>query len=467
MKWLAALPVIVAALTVAPSASAGDGMPTWSNSGPSSALPVAGLPFQTSVTLSSTEPVHATDPANAAVAQACNGGAPLYMPRWFRYQAGADVDILIRSSAVPGGPSLSTPVVSPIAWVAADGTTVLGCGITHAFDRQQIGPAFLAAGESAFVVQFVPTMADAVTFATDGYSLHTRIQAAPGSIEGGPSNDSWWTPSRLPSDLPASVSADVGLASLGSVEVELAEDTACWGSAGASSAPLLQPAVWYSYTASVAEPIVLDTSGSDYPLAVVVATESTNGPSNPVCLGSGAARYSFSPDVGTDYLVGVYGYDLNNVNVAGQLSLTVLHPSDPPSGGAAPANDVGTSAPPPPSQSGTPATTSPTEVAVPLVPEPLRFTATPTHPSPSVRVRATGHRSKLSVHVHADTPKGRWTFLVQRKKGDGTWKPMGTYRTTGRTGARTVDLRKGTYRVWVNPRQGSPGVLSGEVHLRR
>ena len=208
------------------------------------------------------------------------------------------------------------------------GSTVLGCGITHAFDRQQIGPAFLAAGDSAFVVQFVPTKAEAVTFARDGYTLHTRIQAAPGSLEGGPSNDSWWTPTRLPSDRPYTVSADVGLATLGSVEVELAEEYGVLG--GCLPGPLLQPAVWYSYAASADEPVTLDTSGSDYPIAVVVATESTNGPSHPVCLGSGAARHSFSADAGTEYLIGVYGYDLNNVNVAGHVSLSVLHRPDPP-----------------------------------------------------------------------------------------------------------------------------------------
>jgi hypothetical protein len=417
--------------------------------------------------------------------------------------------------------------VSPIAWVAGDGSTVLGCGITHAFDRQQIGPAFLAAGDSAFVVQFVPTMADAVTFARDGYTMHTRIQAAPGSLEGGPPNDSWWTPARIPSDRPHAVSADVGLASLGSVEVELAEGTACWGSAMGSSPPRIQPAVWYSYASSKDEQVILDTSGSDFPIAVVVATESTNGPGNPVCLGSAAPRHSFSAEGGTEYLVGVYGYDPNNVNVAGHLSLSVLYRPDPPSsvsavaghmqavvswvpgasdGGAAvtgftatahpggqtcsttgatsctvegltsgsaytftvtAANDLGTSVPSTPSLSVTPAITSPTEVGGSQTPAPPRLTAPPARPSASVVVRSTGHRSKLSIDVNPNRYKGHWTFLVQRKADDGTWKPLRAYRTHGRNETRTVNLRKGTYRVWVNPKHGYQGVLSGEVRLTK
>ncbi len=524
VKWLAALPVLVAALAGSTSAVAVDEVSTPTNAGPISALSVTGLPFQASTSLSGDDPVQATDPANSAVAQACNGGAPLYMPRWFRYDAAEDVDVLVRSSAVPGDPSSSTPVVSPIAWVAGDGSTVLGCGITHAFDRQQIGPAFLAAGDSAFVVQFVPTMAEAVTFARDGYTLHTRIQAAPGSLEGGPSNDSWWTPTRLPSDRPHTVSADVGLATLGSVEVDLAEDTACWG--GSSPGPILQPAVWYSYAASADEPVTLDTSGSDYPIAVVVATESTNGPSHPVCLGSGAARHSFSADTGTEYLIGLYGYDLNNVNVASHVSLSVLHRPDPPvsvsavagqaqaevswmpggsDGGSAvtgftataypggqtcsttgatsctvngltsgtaytitvtAANDIGTSAASIPS-SVTPEAPARTEVGGSLAPEPLRFTGPPARPSPSVWVRSAGHRSRLSVDVNPNRSKGYWTFLVQRKSDDGTWKRMRTYRTNGRNETRTINLRKGTYRVWVNPRYGHQGVLSDEVHVRK
>jgi hypothetical protein len=84
-----------------------------------------------------------------------------------------------------------------------------------------------------------------------------------------------------------------------------------------------------------------------------------------------------------------------------------------------------------------------------------------------VRVRSAGHRSRLSVDVNPNRSKGYWTFLVQRKSDDGTWKRMRTYRTNGRNETRTINLRKGTYRVWVNPRYGHQGVLSDEVHLRK
>ncbi len=57
---------------------------------------------------------------------------------------------------------------------------------------------------------------------------------------------------------------------------------------------------------------------------------------------------------------------------------------------------------------------------------------------------------------------------MQRKNADGTWTALKTYRTLGSTERRTVNLRKGTYRVWVNPKFGFQGVMSAnEVTLKR
>ncbi len=100
-------------------------------------------------------------------------------------------------------------------------------------------------------------------------------------------------------------------------------------------------------------------------------------------------------------------------------------------------------------------------------------TATPVppvsgQPSPVVRLKAVSGRSKLKVDVDPNKGGKYWTFQVQRKNADGSWKALKTYRTKGSKEIRTVNLGKGTYRVWVNPKFGYQGVLSAtEVTLKR
>jgi hypothetical protein len=97
---------------------------------------------------------------------------------------------------------------------------------------------------------------------------------------------------------------------------------------------------------------------------------------------------------------------------------------------------------------------------------------TPTPPAaqpiPKVKIKAVSSRSKLKVDVNPNMGSKYWTFQVQRKNADGSWKALKTYRTWGSTEKRTVNLRKGTYRVWVNPKFGYQGAMSpNEVTLKR
>jgi hypothetical protein len=88
--------------------------------------------------------------------------------------------------------------------------------------------------------------------------------------------------------------------------------------------------------------------------------------------------------------------------------------------------------------------------------------------TPSVKLRAVSGRSKLKVDVNPNMGRKYWTFQVQRKNTDGSWKALRTYRTWGSWETRTVNLRRGLYRVWVNPKFGYQGVMStNEVMLRR
>lgn len=88
-------------------------------------------------------------------------------------------------------------------------------------------------------------------------------------------------------------------------------------------------------------------------------------------------------------------------------------------------------------------------------------------PIPKVKATAVSSRSKLKVDVNPNMGRKYWTFQVQKQLADGTWKALKTYKTLGSSEKRTVNLPKGTYRVWVNPKFGYQGVMSAGVTLKR
>jgi hypothetical protein len=69
--------------------------------------------------------------------------------------------------------------------------------------------------------------------------------------------------------------------------------------------------------------------------------------------------------------------------------------------------------------------------------------------------------------VNPNKGGGYWTFQVHKRNPDGTWKPGKTYKTKGKKETRTLNLKKGTYRVVVNPKYGHTGATSAPVTLRR
>ncbi len=90
-------------------------------------------------------------------------------------------------------------------------------------------------------------------------------------------------------------------------------------------------------------------------------------------------------------------------------------------------------------------------------------------PPPTARVKVTARSARSELHVNVDPNRGTgyWRFDVERKRADGTWQRLKTYGTKGSRETRTINLRRGTYRVWVHPKYGYEGVLSGEVRLRK
>jgi hypothetical protein len=117
-----------------------------------------------------------------------------------------------------------------------------------------------------------------------------------------------------------------------------------------------------------------------------------------------------------------------------------------------------------------PTTTQPVTpgVVAPVITAPV--TGVPAFkPRPQVSVKAVRGGSKLYVDVNPNKgKKGYWTMRIQKKRSNGSWATLKkTYRTYGTRETRTLNFKKGTYRVWVNPKYGYQGTLSGEVRLKK
>ncbi len=85
----------------------------------------------------------------------------------------------------------------------------------------------------------------------------------------------------------------------------------------------------------------------------------------------------------------------------------------------------------------------------------------------TVKVKAVSKKSKLRVDVNPNKGRGYWKFQVQKQRADGSWKALKTYKTKGKKETRTVNLKRGTYRVVVEPKYGYGATTSGQVSLRR
>lgn len=99
-------------------------------------------------------------------------------------------------------------------------------------------------------------------------------------------------------------------------------------------------------------------------------------------------------------------------------------------------------------------------------PNRLVYTSAATRPRVAVAVAAVSKKSKLYVNVNPDKGPASWMFRVQKRSGT-TWVTKGSYLTQGPTETRTINLKKGTYRVVVLPRHGYLGNVSRAVYLRK
>ena len=85
----------------------------------------------------------------------------------------------------------------------------------------------------------------------------------------------------------------------------------------------------------------------------------------------------------------------------------------------------------------------------------------------TLRARAKSGDSKMYVNVDPNKGKGYWQFVVQKVSGD-QWRALSkVYKTKASAERRTLNLRRGTYRVLVMPRYGYAGAMSDAFTLLR
>lgn len=85
-----------------------------------------------------------------------------------------------------------------------------------------------------------------------------------------------------------------------------------------------------------------------------------------------------------------------------------------------------------------------------------------------VRARTGTGQAKLKVDVDPNRGSGFWTFKVQKRRANGSWRTVTVgYRTWGKAERRTLDLGAGRYRVVVAGKYGYLGARSTSVRLVR
>ncbi len=90
-------------------------------------------------------------------------------------------------------------------------------------------------------------------------------------------------------------------------------------------------------------------------------------------------------------------------------------------------------------------------------------------PAPTVKTKAVSRSGKLRVDVDPNLKKkGYWRVQVQKQSKDGSWTTLRkSYKTQGKKETRTINLKKGVYRVVSAPRTGYGVGYSAPVALKR
>jgi hypothetical protein len=106
------------------------------------------------------------------------------------------------------------------------------------------------------------------------------------------------------------------------------------------------------------------------------------------------------------------------------------------------------------SAAGTSAASAPTS---PVTPKPFAV----------VKVKARRSGNVLFVDVNPNMGRRYWKFRVEKSLGNDQWAAQKIYKTAGSKETRTINLKKGTYRVIVLANYGYQDTTSSPVYLRK
>jgi len=108
-----------------------------------------------------------------------------------------------------------------------------------------------------------------------------------------------------------------------------------------------------------------------------------------------------------------------------------------------------------------------TQPAPPVAAPPAAAPPSVVQKAATVRAKAVRKKSRLYVNVNPNKGKRHWSFVVQKKR-KGVWRTRSmVYRTEGSKETRTLNLRRGKYRVVVLPKFGYAAATSDPVRLKR
>jgi hypothetical protein len=86
---------------------------------------------------------------------------------------------------------------------------------------------------------------------------------------------------------------------------------------------------------------------------------------------------------------------------------------------------------------------------------------------PTANVATVAKQSKFVVDIDPNMGRKSWVFQVQRRGNDDVWRDLGKYRTQGKRETRTINPRKGVYRIHVLPRFGFAETFSDTIYIER
>ena len=290
------------------------------NDTPATAIPITSLPFSAFDTGGWTPSPPSTGVANAAVAARCNGGQPIYIPRWFRLTLAAPTTVAVRSKTDRPVDRTSGPIISQgVAVLDARTMGIIDCSVADG--ESPAGPVRVPATTGVFIVQFVAEPLECSELCLYEWDRGLLVTATSGR----PANDNFSQASPITS-LPFTQTADTTFATSEAQDFYSSPEdceSSTWNTSVTRTA-------WWSFSPATSGPLTITLNGqpidaqSSAGNSVALATLTTTGPH---ALDPCATPFPPVFLAGTTYLLEVatpidtYNYDY--LDSGGRVTLSV------------------------------------------------------------------------------------------------------------------------------------------------